>query len=102
MRDHLTDQTEATKFMAEVLSQFMKGRNFPSQNQARMIYKDLYESCSLLQERTQYFTCGDQFIKCLPNEDRCMSHGCIHFTDPQSMDHHLDRVHGPPNRGLCG
>ena len=23
--------------------------------------------------------------------------GCIHFTDPQSMDHHLDRVHGPPN-----
>ena len=38
----------------------MKGRSFPSQNQARMIYKDLRESHSLLQERTQYFMGGDQ------------------------------------------
>ena len=31
----------------------MKGRNFPSQNQACMIYEDLRESHSLLQERTR-------------------------------------------------
>ena len=55
----------------------MKGRNFPSQNQARMIYTDLRESHSLLQERTQYFTCGNQyfghlpFIRCSPDEDVC-------------------------------
>ena len=24
-------------------------------------------------------------------------HGYIHNTDPQSMDHHLDRVDGPPS-----
>ena len=36
----------------------MKGINFPSQNQARMIYKDLHESSSLLREKTQYFMGG--------------------------------------------
>ena len=55
----------------------MKGRNFPSQNQAGMIYKDLRESYSLLQGRTQYFTRGDRYfghpsvIKCLPDEIVC-------------------------------
>ena len=54
----------------------MEGRNFPSQNQARMIYKDLRESHSLLQERT-HFTPGDQcfghlpVIRCSPDEDVC-------------------------------
>ena len=53
----------------------MKGRNFPGQNQARMIYKDLHKSDSLLQKRTQYFTRGNQcfghlpVIRCLPDED---------------------------------
>ena len=55
----------------------MKGRNFPSQNQARMVYKGLRESYSLLQERTQYFTHGDQcfgqlpVIRYLPDENVC-------------------------------
>ena len=54
----------------------MKGRNFPSQNQARMIYKNLCESHSLLQERT-HFMCGNQcsghlpVIRCLPQKDVC-------------------------------
>ena len=54
----------------------MKGRNVPSQNQARMIYKDTHESYSLLQERTQYFKHGDRcfghlpVVGCLP--ERCM------------------------------
>ena len=47
----------------------MKGRNFPSQNEARMIYKDLCESHSLLQERTQYFTPGDQCFGHLNNNN---------------------------------
>ena len=56
----------------------MKGRDFPSQNQVHMIYKDLHESYSLLRERTKYFTRGDQcfghlpdFIRCLADEDVC-------------------------------
>ena len=55
----------------------MKGRNSPSQNQARIIYKDLREPHSLLQERTQYFTHGDQcfghlpVIRYLPDKDEC-------------------------------
>ena len=55
----------------------MKGRNFPSQNRARMVYKDLRESYSLLQERTQYFMHGDQcfghlpVIRYLPDENVC-------------------------------
>ena len=55
----------------------MKGRNFPSQNQAGMIHKDLRESYGLLQERTQYFTRGDRsfehlpVVRCLPDEDVC-------------------------------
>ena len=55
----------------------MKGRNFPSQNQACMIYKDLCESYSLCQERTQYFMHGDQcfghlpVVGCLLDEDVC-------------------------------
>ena len=44
----------------------MKGRNFPSQNQARVIYKDLCESYSLPQGRTQYFTGGDRCFGHLP------------------------------------
>ena len=42
-----------------------------------MIYKDLRESYSLLQERTQYFTHGDRcfghlpVVGCLPDEDVC-------------------------------
>ena len=44
----------------------MKGRNFPSQNQACMIYKDLRESYSLRQERTQYFMHGDRCFGPLP------------------------------------
>ena len=79
----VTDQTEATNFVAENVkivhnvSLFMKGRNFPSQNQAHMIYKDLCESHILLQERTQYFMCDNQcfghlpVIRCLPDEDVC-------------------------------
>ena len=55
----------------------MKGRKVPSQNQARKVYKDLRESYSLLQERTQYFTRGDQcfgqlpVIRYLPDENVC-------------------------------
>ena len=55
----------------------MKGRNFPIQNQAGMIYKDLREFYSLLQGRTQYFMRGDRcfghlpVIKCLPDENVC-------------------------------
>ena len=66
----VTDRTETTNFVAEDveivhnISQFMKGRN--QQNQQRMIYKDLRESHSLLQERTQYFTHGDQCFGHLP------------------------------------
>ena len=32
-----------------------------------MIYKDLRKSHSLLQERTQHFTCGDQCFGHLPD-----------------------------------
>ena len=55
----------------------MKGMNFPSQSQARMIYQDLHESHSLLQERIQYFMHGDKcfgyfsVIRYLPDEDVC-------------------------------
>ena len=45
----------------------MKGRNFPSQNQAHMIYRDSSESYSLLQERTQYFTCCNHCFGYLPD-----------------------------------
>ena len=56
-----------------------------------MIYKDLRESYSLLQERTQYFTRGDRcfghlpVVGCLPDEDvfQILSQGnCVfaHFT----------------------
>ena len=56
----------------------MKIRNFPSQNQACMIYKDLRESYSLHQERTQERTDGDRcfghlpVVGCLPDEERLM------------------------------
>ena len=55
----------------------MTGRNFLIQNQARMIYKDLRESHSLFQGRTQYFKGDDRcfrhlaIIRCLPDEHVC-------------------------------
>ena len=81
----ITDQTEATNFMVEVLKcrncaqhiVVYERQTFPSQNQADMIYKDLCESHSLLQERTQYFMQGDQcfghlpVIRRLPDENEC-------------------------------
>ena len=74
----------------------MKGRNFPSQNQARMVYKDLRESYSLLQERTQYFTHGDQcfgqlpVIRYLPDENVCrILSNCVDGDDEINLKSHL-------------
>ena len=81
----VTDQTEANSFAAELLNcgncaqHFIvyERQNFPSQNQACMIYKDLHESYSLHQEITQYFTRGDRcfghlrVVGCLRDEDVC-------------------------------
>ena len=64
----------------------MQGRNFASQNQARMIYKDLGESHSLLQERTQYFMRCDQcfghlpVVRCLPDQDVCQVTRYLRFS----------------------
>ena len=64
----VTDQTEATNFVAEVL----KCRNcaqhiiFYERQKFSKPKSDLRESHSLLQERTQYFTLGDQCFGHLP------------------------------------
>ena len=84
---HITDQTEATSFVAQFLKcgncaqhiVVYERQKFPSQNQAGMIYKDLRESCSLLQGRAQYFTLGNRcfghlrVIRRLSDENVCRS-----------------------------
>ena len=55
----------------------MKNGKFHSQNQEHMMYKDLYESHTVLQGLTQYFMLGKECFghfpvtECLPDEDIC-------------------------------
>ena len=76
----VTDQTETTSFVAELLKCGNCAQHFivyERQKFPSMIHKDLRESYSLLQERTQYFTRDDRcfghlpVVRCLPDEDVC-------------------------------